>query len=902
MHRLWSELRFRVRALFARSAMERELDAELRYHLEHETEKFVRSGMSRAEAERRARASFGAVDGIKDDARDARGLVWFETAIQDVRYALRGLRTRQSFAFGIIAALGLGVGANAAMFGIVDRLLFRPPAFLRDADLVHRIYQHRRSDLEVRTDRNFAFPVYLDLQRLTRSFDRVAAFQTVSRAVGEGQETREVQVTVASAEYFDLFDARPVLGRFFDASDARVPDGAPVVVLGHAFWQTAFGGRADVIGAQIRVDRVLCTIIGVAPEGFVGVSDQGVPALYMPITTHAFALRGAQYPSLYGWSWLEMVARRRPEVSVAAAQADLTEAFRQSWRLRDASEPGWGSVDDTQPRGELGPIQLNRGPMAGPEAMVALWVSGVGVIVLLVACANVANLLLTRAIGRQREIAVRLALGVSRGRLVRQLLTENLVLAVLGGALGVALGHWAAMTLGALFLPDDVSAGVMTDGRTLVVAAVATFAAAIVTGLAPALQAGRTDLATTFRTGVREGTTPRSRLRTALLVFQAALSVVLLIGAGLFVRSLHNVRSYRLGYDVEPVLFAWANPRGTELTPAERVAVVQRMLETARAVPGVTHAALAASVPFFSNEGRGLEVPGVDSVSRRGRFILQAASPDYFATMGTRILQGRAFDDRDAANAPPVVVVSEGMARALWPGRDPIGQCIRIRYGPPGSGAAPCTTVIGVAEEARVRSLADPRDFMYYLPLAQYPDPPDGQVFARVTGDPASRMADLRHALQEIMPGAAYVRVIRLAQLVDPNLRAWKFGATVFVAFGGLALALAAIGLYSLIAYNVAQRRHELGVRIALGASTGQVMRLVVARGVWLAGIGVAIGVAIAFLAAPQLASALFRATPRDPVVYGTVAVLLIAVAVAASLVPALRASRVAPQTALRTD
>jgi len=461
---------------------------------------------------------------------------------------------------------------------------------------------------------------------------------------------------------------------------------------------------------------------------------------------------------------------------------------------------------------------------------------------------------------------------------------------------GLAIAQWGAATLRALFLRDG-SAAVLVDGRTLGFTALATLAAGLLTGIIPALHAGRGDVASALKAGAREGSYQPSRARSLLLVFQAALSVLLLVGAGLFVRSLHNVREHRLGYDVEPVLFAAANPRGERLTAAERTALSERMLAEARAMPGVTSAALTISVPFWSNEGRGIFVPGVDSAQKLGRFILQAASPEYFTTMGTRILRGRAFDASDRAGTPPVIVVGEAMARVLWPGREALGQCVKL-----GSDSVPCSTVIGVAEEMRARSLADAREFSYYIPLAQYDNPPDGQVFARVSGTAADQAEALRRRLQPLMPGAAYVNVVPLSRLVDPNLQAWRFGTTMFVAFGGLALLLAAIGLYSMISYDVAQRTRELGVRVALGSSVGRLLRLIVASGLRLVFLGVLAGSALAFWAARWISALLFNESPRDPLVFGGVAVLLLVVAVVACLLPALRAARVDPIEALRLE
>ncbi|HJR33997.1 MAG TPA: FtsX-like permease family protein, partial [Gemmatimonadales bacterium] len=377
----------------------------------------------------------------------------------------------------------------------------------------------------------------------------------------------------------------------------------------------------------------------------------------------------------------------------------------------------------------------------------------------------------------------------------------------------------------------------------------------------------------------------------------ATLSVVLLIGAGLFVRSLSHVKNYRLGYDVAPVLYASANPRGYRPSEAEQQAISEAMLETAKRIPGVQYATLTISVPFWSNEGRGLWVPGVDSVNRMGNFLFNTGSPDYFRTMGTRILKGRAFDERDRAGAAPVLVVGERMAEALWPGQDALSKCVRI-----GADTAPCSQVIGVAEEMRLRSLTGEREYSFYIPVVQHTAPPDPQVFVRVTGEPERVIEPLRRELQRLMPGPAYVNVVPLSQLIDPSLKAWKFGTTMFVAFGGLALLLAAIGLYSLIAYDVTQRTRELGVRIALGSSVSRVLRLIVSSGLRLVGAGVVLGVLLALWGAQWIEGLMFQQEPRDPLIYGVVAGILLLVAVVAAVVPALRATRIDPNSALRLD
>jgi predicted permease len=894
---LWSDLRYRLRAIVRRDRVEQELDDELRFHVEHEADKLARAGLSPKEALRRARIAFGGVDRTKEEARDARGTVLFESIVQDTRYAVRGLRAKPGFTAGIVLTLALGIGANAAMFGIVDRMLFRAPAYLRDAEHTHRVYLASTSGGQENVATWTSFPRYTDLLRWTHAFSSIATFATWRIAVGDGDAARVTPVAGVSASYFDFFDARPPLGRFFVAREDSVPTGSPVVVLSYAYWQLEFGGRVDVLGKQVRIGHTLCTVIGVAPEHFVGIDDEAVPAMYIPITTFLWDARSIDYSKNYGWQGRLLIARRRPEFTVAQATSDLTTAFQRSWIASNERNPAHAvPIAAARPRAMLGPVQLERGPLAGPEAKVVAWVSGVAAIVLLIACANVANLLLARAVTRRREIALRLALGVGRGRLVRQLVTESLVLAGLGGAVGLAVAQWGGAVIRALFLPNDVATSIFTDVRSLIVTLLVTAAAALITGLAPALQAVRSDLARSLNAAGRDAGARASRLRTGLLVFQATFSVVLLVGAGLFVRSLLNVHNLRLGYDVRPVLVVTDNPRGMKLTTAERSALEARLVDAARATPGVESATPVSSVPFWGYEEPYLFVSGVDSVSWRGDFVLQAGNADYFKTMGTRIVRGRAFDDHDRADAPRVVVVSQGMASFLWPAEDAIGKCIRI-----GADTAPCTTVVGVAEDLRMRSLKQPHEYTYYIPMAQY-NSATGMLLVRVKGDAASYAEPVRRRLQHEMPGAAYVTAQPFQSMVDTKTQSWRFGATMFVAFGALALALAGIGLYSMIAYGVAQRRREIGVRIALGASSSHIVRLVVRGGLRLVVLGVVLGGVVSLWAGKWIATLLFDETPTDPAIYASVAAILVGVSLLATAVPALRAARVDPNDALRAD
>jgi predicted permease len=420
--------------------------------------------------------------------------------------------------------------------------------------------------------------------------------------------------------------------------------------------------------------------------------------------------------------------------------------------------------------------------------------------------------------------------------------------------------------------------------------------AGFLTGLAPAWQARRVELAHDLKSGAREGTYHRSRARVVLLVMQGALSVVLLVGAGLFVRSLHNVRSLRLGYDVDPILLVDLRMRGVNLDSAHAVALRQQLITAAQNIPGVEHVALHLTVPFWSSWNMDLHVAGIDSVSRLGQFYLNAVTPDYFATLGTRILRGRGIERQDAASAPRAMVVSEAMARVLWPGKEAIGQCVKVT-----ADTVPCTYVVGIAENIKSNSLSDDAGFFYYLSAPQW-NPQQGDLFVR-TRDSATHHADaIRRELQRLMPSPAYITVTPFSDVVGGEMRSWKIGATMFVVFGLVALALAAVGLYSVIAYNVVQRTHEMGVRIALGAQLGDVVRLVVGQGLRHGVAGIVIGGAIALGAARFIKPLLFDVSPRDPLVYVIVTTVLLSVAITASMIPARRAAKVDPNVALRSE
>ena len=905
-------LRRRVRVERDRAGVERAVDDELQFHFDMTMRELMTNGMTPDDARREAERRFGDVQRTReklatiDRARVGRErrAEWWSAFAQDFRYAVRGLRLKPGFALAVIVTLALGIGANATMFGIVDRLLFRPPAYLDAPSRTGLVYFGTTNRAKENLGSSASYPTYLDLEQNTTSFDVIAPFFVDELAVGEGAATKEMKVGVGGADLWRLFDVAPVIGRFYKAQEDVPPAGTAVAVLSYAFWQTQFGGRRDALGQQISLGSAKYTIIGVAPEGFVAFSPDPLAA-FVPMTAESdaeigpgFRLGRSRLPwyQNYGRIWLDVYARRKPGVTVAAANADLDRAFQLSYKHMLTVNPKRTRFDLARPRAFAGSVLRNRGPNENASAKVASWLAGVAVIVLLIACANVANLLLARALRRRREIAVRVALGVSRLRLLMQLLTESIVLAVLGGVAGLALAQWGGGIMRRALFDDDMTAtSAFTDPRTLAVVGLLVLAVGLLTGLAPVFQTSGRDVSAALKTGAREGAIQRSRLRAGLLVAQAALSVVLLVGAGLFLRSLANVENLPMGYDAQRLLWVDLNLRGTQSDSAHDALLRDQLVERARQLPVVEHAARGLTVPFWSTWIVSLFVTGIDSVGSLGNFTLQAGSPGFLQTMGTRLIRGRSFTESDAASGPKVMIVGESMAKRLWPTEDALGKCVRVL-----ADTAPCTTVVGVAQDVRRTSISE-TEMHYYLPTAQF-RPEQGGLFIRTRGAAADHAEDVRRALQAMMPGASYVTITPMSTIIAPQIRSWKLGATMFAAFGALALALAAIGLYSVISYNVTQRTHEMGVRVALGARGSDVVRLVVREGVVTVLPGLVLGTVIALAGGRWVAPLLFQVSPKDPpVLIGVIAVLVV-VAVTASLIPAMRAAQIDPQEALRAD
>jgi predicted permease len=820
---------------------------------------------------------------------------------QDLRLAWRGLRRDAGFTAFVLVTLALGIGANAVTFGIVDRLVLTGPMGVRDASTVVRVYWSADPPGQRHVTTAAFGNVAYDLFRTQASrVQGVAAYAVNQVLVGDGAETHAMSAGYASETLFPMLGVAPELGRFIDAEDNRPDAAAHVAVLGDSLWRTSYGGSRDAIGRAIRVGGTPYTIVGVARAGFTG-PQFGPVDLWLPIN-----LKGPQtapdWKTTWHAQWLSIVARLSPDVTPAQASDELTAIYRRGYA--GGPDRRFGSTDVVaHTRIVTGTLQANNAGVEAPDVSVVRWLAGVAIIVLLIACANVANLQIARGLQRGREIAVRTALGARAGRIVRLLLVESLMLSIGGAALGLIVAYWIGRVARTeIFSWVDWSTSPI-DARVLIVSVVLGVATGLLVGVAPAWRATRTDLTTSLKTGARDGGGARQRLRQLLTVGQAALCALLLIGAGLFVRSLWHVRTLPMGFDpdrIAVVAAAWPSLGALPETSQDAERVRRRVasrdaVDAIRRLPGVEHASLAAGTPFGNRFEPDVRVPGPSgpTLLEHGPSV-SAIGDDYFATAGTRILRGRAFGPTDREGSEPVAIVNETMAGVVWPTSDPIGQCVVI-----GKPTAPCARIVGIAENTHQSALREPPSMHLYMPFGQEVGFGGTAMLVRAI-DPLSLGDALRHTVAGLDPTIRYVSVSTLQQAIDPLTKSWRVGASVFLASGGLALLVAAIGIYSVLSFLVADRRREIGVRVALGAQRADVTRLIVSGSLGLASAGVVLGTVAAVALSGQIAPLLFDESPRDPAVYLAVGGVILTMAVLAGLGPSARANRVDPVVALR--
>jgi predicted permease len=895
---------YTLRSLLRRNEADREMADEIAFHIDRQTQKHEARGLSGEEARGRALREFGGVTRWREEARRARGSGVVDVVEQDLRMSLRSLRRDPAFVAMATITLALAIGANAAMFGIIDRLLLRGPEHVVAPEQLVRVYVTRVTpSAEVSTSGWQPYVLYQNARDNTSAFSSVAIYASDRLRVGSGTEARFVPVTYATSDLFPLTGAHPALGRFYSAYEDRPPAGERVVVIGYGFWQRELAGDSSIIGKLITLGEGRFRVVGVAPRGFTGVERAPVDA-WIPMSDRP---RNPSAAADWTTSWRSDRASivGRLAVTKAVAESQLTAMVRRAYVGNDRSM--------RTAKVTVLPISYDMHGDEPAELGVARLLAGVTLIMLLVAAANATNLVLARAIRRRREIGVRVALGAGRWRVVRLMVLESVAIALLGGLLGLAIAQWGGGMIRRTLLPEVAWDALPVDGRVLVWTAVVTLLTGVSVGLIPAMRVSGGDVVAALRggrTGGGGGADSHGAARTALQVAQLALSLVLLFAAGLFVRSLLNIRNLDLGYDRDRVLavdasFPRLDSRAMDSAASGSLAA-QARYEELRArferLPGVASASIAYGSPLSSLEVLRIRVPGLDSLppAKGGITMVTDAAPGYFETVGTRILRGRGFTASDGFGTEPVVIVNETLAKTIWPGVDPIGRCLVLA----GVNDGACARVVGIAQDVHHMTLKEDSFNQSYIPWGQRTRAVEGSVLlVRASDDDAGALVPaLTGILRRSAPGMQSVEIRTFEQMLDPQVRPWRVGATLFGLFGAIVVAVAAIGLFSVVSYLVTQRTHELGVRIALGARRRHVLSLVMGSGLRTAIAGTVVGSLVSLAIAPFLQPLLFDNRARDPWMLAMVAGGLLVVAAAASLWPSWRATRVEPLTALRTE
>jgi macrolide transport system ATP-binding/permease protein len=802
----------------------------------------------------------------------------------DLKFAWRLIIRRPAFTLVAVLILGLGIGANATIFSWVERVLLQP---VPGVDASQLIALHGKTTS--RDDLSFSYLNFTDLRAAKPDgIEDLVAFRGVAINLRGDGEPRRVWGQLVTANFFDVLRVRPHLGRGFIASDTAAIDSAPVAVLSHDTWTRLFNADPGIVGRTITLNARPFTVVGIAPDGFRGTMVGLGLDVFVPITMQRAFMSGDRLQNR-GNSFLQVYGRLAPGATVERAQAALDViAARQA--TEHAANEGRGIV--TEPLWRDGAAGLLLPVMATLMAVVG--------VVLLIACANLAGLLLARAAGRQREVAVRLAVGASRGRLVRQFLLESALLAIGGGIAGVALATWTSGLLMALMPPTPYPIAFDTgvNLRVVAFAAVTTVVTALAFGLLPALRASRPDVSSALKDAAAAagGGAARARIRNSLVVVQVALTLLLLVCAALFVRGLTHARGVDPGFTLRNGLIAAVDLLPNGYDAAKGTAFLAQLVDRVSVIPGVEAATVATAMPLDISSGSdmGVDIEGYQAgANEEVQAYYNRVGPRYFQTMGIRIVAGRALDERDGSGRQLAVVINETMARKYWKGQDPIGRTIRYGSGP--------ATVVGVAADGKYGRLnEEPRNYLY-LSLAQN-FRHDGLLIVRTNGEPDAVMPLVQAEVRRLDANLPLFDVRVVSEHMELSVFIPRLASMILGVFGGLALLLAIVGLYSVVAFGVAQRTREIGVRLALGATRADILSLVVRQGMKLALYGLVIGALLAGAAAQAIRSQLMGVTPVDPVSFGGTAALLFMVALAACVIPARRAARLDPVRALRND
>ncbi|MGC1482826.1 MAG: ABC transporter permease [Candidatus Acidiferrum sp.] len=882
---LWSRFRSWARTTLRRSRMESEMDAELLFHVETYAEDLMRGGVSREEAIRRARVEFGAIERVKEEGREARGVRLIESAIQDLRYGVRMLRKSPGFAAIAVLTLAIGVGANTAVFSVVYGVLLEPLPYQDSSRLV--LLNETTPKVG---DVSVSYPNFLDWRSQSRNFSQMAAVHGVGFNLSGVNQPESIDGEAVSANFLSMLGVHPIIGRDFDASEEKAGT-APVVMLNYSLWQSHFGADPNAVGRTVMLDGHSYTIIGVLPPNFRWPDKTDV---LEPIGVWATANPAATERGERGD--MIVLGRLASPASIAQARSEM-----QGIAARIAAEYP-GSND------EFGvSLHLLREAFVGDMRPAILSLFGAVICVLLIACANVANLLLVRGAGRTREIALRIAFGATRKRIIRQMLTESFVLAFFGGVLGILLAYAGIRAMTSL-LPPYILMGATLNLNALVLlfAVLLIGLAAFVFGLAPAARSTKPDLQAQLKEGsAGAGTgTAQNRLRGLFVVAELSLSLILLAGAGLMMKSLHILLSVSPGFQADRVLTMEMDLRTAQYDkdPAIRN-FWQRVLDGARAVPGVQSASVGTVVPLtYSHSRADITIEGMP-LPKPGNYPhpdVHIVSDGYASTLGIPLIRGRSFTETDNETSPPVAIINNMLARQYFPNDDALGK--RLMFGHPSAANPPkWLTIVGVFGDTKLYGLANAARLEVYVPFPQSPTR-DMTLAVKSGVDPSALTSALRGEIASIDKDQPISDVSTMSQLMTNSVSTRRYTLILLGLFSSLALVLAAIGIYGVISYSVAQRTRDIGIRMALGATQADVLRDVLGLGVRLTGIGLGIGLAGALLATRVLSSLLYGVHSTDALTFTAVSLVLITVALIASYIPARRATRVDPIVALRYE
>jgi predicted permease len=869
------------RNLFHKDHVEQEFTEEIQSYLDMLTESNIRQGLTPKEARRNALVEVGGVEQVQEKVREIRMGHFIETTWRDVRIGVRGLVHSPVFSVVTVLSLALGIGANTAIFSVVNGLLLRPlpyPESEQIVDVWHTPPQQSFPGL----DRFSVSPAnYLDWKAQSSSFEQMATYLYTGFSLSTSNDPLPLIGAAVSSDFFSVLRTNAMQGRTFTTDEER-PGRDQVAVIGYGLWQRAFGANPNILGQTVTINSRSFTVVGIMPAGFEFPREA---ELWVPL---AWDDKERQIRSIHDYL---VIARLKRDVSLNQAQAEMSTISSRLEQQYAEENKGWGAVVIPLQEDLVGNIRL---------ALLVLFCA-VGC-VLLIACANVANLMLARGANRHKEIAVRIALGAGRARLIRQLLTESVLLAGTGGLLSLLLAAWGSRMLVQLGSLSN-SGNIGIDTRALGFTVLVSFGVGILIGIVPALQFTRTNISETLKQGSGRtgGSSLKQHTRKALVISEVALSLVLLIGAGLMIRSFWKLQNVDPGFDTRNALtmsVALAPSRYSE--PQQELAFVDRAIEQVRAVPGVISVGVTTTIPLggggstqpFSIEGR-----PTGAVAEQPMAQTRYISPDYFRAIGIPLRQGRFFTDHDRDNSVAVVVISEAMARRFWPGENPIGK----RLTPSFHLEQGAREIVGVVGDVKANGLDADTSAMMYLPYRQSPRPFMSFV-VRTASNPENLVQPVSHAIYSIDKEQALTNVQTMDQVLMESLSGRRFNMTLLLTFAGVALVLAAVGVYGVMNYTVTLRRRELGIRMALGAGRMDVLRLVLGQGLMLTLIGVAAGLISAYVLTRLMASLLYGVTATDYLTFISVSAMLIAVGVTASYLPARRATKVNPTIALRTE